>query len=220
MKSKVLEAYNNRFACKLFLEDKKISEEDFSYILETGRLSPSSFGWEPWQFLVVNNKELRGELKTVTWGAQGTLPTASDFVILLARKNVDLQSDSEYLKYMANDIQHLPEDIQTMKLDFFKNFKENDFDFEGERTAFDWACKQTYIALGNMLTSAAMIGIDSCPIEGFDRKAVEGILESKGLLDTKHFGVSVMAAFGYRDESQDMFPKTRRTQEEVVRFVR
>lgn len=59
MKESFLNAMKFRHACKVFDEDKKIPDEDFEYILETGRLSPSSFGFEPWQFLVVQNKNLR-----------------------------------------------------------------------------------------------------------------------------------------------------------------
>lgn len=219
MKNELLKAYNFRYACKEFDPSKKISDEDFDTILETGRLSPSSFGWEPWQFLVVQNEELRMKLKEYTWGAQGTLPTASHFVIILARKQAEIKYDSEYLKYMAADVQHLPEDIQEMKLDFFKNFMANDFKVTTERAAFDWASKQTYIALGNMLTTAAVLEIDSQPIEGFNREKVEELLASEGILDTDKFGVSVMASFGYRAENQEVFPKTRRTQEEVVKFL-
>lgn len=219
MKQELLEAYNYRYACKEFNKEKKISDEDFNFILETGRLSPSSFGWEPWKFIVVQNEELRMKLKEYTWGAQGTLPTASHFVILAARKPADMKYDSEYLKYMSNDIQKLPEDIQTMKLDFFKNFSEKDFDMTEDRPLFDWASKQTYIPLGNMMTSAATLRIDSCPIEGFDRVKIDEILKQEGILD-EHFNVSVMVAFGYRADNQEIFPKTRREQQEVVHWVK
>lgn len=220
MKKQLLDAYNFRYACKEFNKDKKITDEDFNFILETGRLSPSSFGWEPWQFLVVQNEELRAKMKEVTWGAQGTLPTASHFVVLLVRKFDDLKHDSDYLRYMARDVQHLPEDIQQMKLDFFKNFMANDFDVNDERTAFDWACKQAYIPFGNMMTTAATLGIDSCPIEGFNRDKVEELLNNEGVIDSSKWGVAVMAAFGYRADNQEIFPKTRRAMDEVVKFVK
>ncbi|MEJ8514959.1 nitroreductase family protein, partial [Staphylococcus capitis] len=76
--------------------------------------------------------------------------------------------------------------------DFQTEFHIND----NERTLYDWACKQTYIALGTMMTSAALLGIDSCPIEGFDVDTVTQILSDEGILDTENFGISVMAAFG------------------------
>lgn len=220
MKNEILKAYNFRYACKEYDNTKKISDEDFEFILETGRLSPSSFGWEPWQFLVVQNEDIRNKLKEYTWGAQNTLPTASHFVVFLARKKDEVQYNSDYLKYMAKDIQHLPEEVQEGKLNFFKEFMEKDFDANTEREVFDWAAKQTYIALGNMLTTAAHLEIDSQPIEGFNREKIEELLQKEGLVDTVKFGVSVMASFGYRAEGQEIFPKTRRPLKEVVRFVK
>ncbi|MEJ7185507.1 nitroreductase family protein, partial [Staphylococcus epidermidis] len=71
---------------------------------------------------------------------------------------------------------------------------------DNERTLYDWASKQTYIALGNMMTTAALLGVDSCPMEGFDLDKVTEILSEEGILDTEHFGISVMVGFGYRAE--------------------
>lgn len=219
-KKELLEAYAYRYACKEFDAEKKISEEDFEFILETGRLSPSSFGWEPWKFVVVQNMELREKLKEFTWGAQGQLPTASHFVLLLVRKAEGTRAGSDYLNYMARDVQNLPADIVAMKLDFFKNFQQNDFDLTDDRKLFDWACKQSYIPFANMMTAAAHIGIDSCPIEGFDRERVEKILAAEGIIDTNKFGLSVMAAFGYRSSEAVIHPKTRRSISEVVEWIK
>ena len=87
-----------------------------------------------------------------------------------------------------------------------------------EQTLFDWACKQTYIALANMMTGAAMIGIDSCPIEGFNYEAVNKILADAGIFDLAEWGVSVMATFGYR--SREIVSKGRKPFDEVVQWVR
>jgi nitroreductase len=84
-KQEILDAFNFRHATKEFDPTKKISDEDFQFILETGRLSPSSVGYEPWKFLVVENKDLKEKLKAVSWGAQGQIPTASHFVIILVQ---------------------------------------------------------------------------------------------------------------------------------------
>ncbi|MCF6192947.1 MAG: nitroreductase family protein, partial [Kangiellaceae bacterium] len=93
-KKEIIEAFNYRHACKVFDANKKISDADFDFILETGRLSPSSFGFEPWKFLMVQNIDLREKLKSITWGAQGTLPTASHFMVILARKQNSMNYDS------------------------------------------------------------------------------------------------------------------------------
>lgn len=214
----ILEAIQNRYACKKFDKDRIISEEDFNTILEAGRLSPSSFGFEPWKFLVIQKEEIRNKLLPVAWGAQNSLNGASHFVILLARRGKEVVSDSDYIWNIMTGIQGLPENIALQKKEFFGNFQKNDFKLlENERTAYDWASKQTYIALANMLTTAAFLGIDSCPIEGFNIEAVEKLLKEENILDSEHFGVSLMAGFGYR--AQEPGIKTRRPLNEVVQWV-
>ena len=71
---------------------------------------------------------------------------------------------------------------------------------DNDQALYDWSSKQTYIALGNMMTTAALLGIDSCPMEGFSLDTVTDILANKGILDTEQFGLSVMVAFGYRQQ--------------------
>ena len=213
--NQIIKAYNFRHACKVFDTGKTINEEDFSIILETGRLSPSSFGFEPWKFLVVQNMQLREKLMPVTWGAQGTLPTASHFVIILARKQKSMKYDSTYISHMMQDVHHLPTESAEGRGAMYKVFQESDFNLlESERTMFDWASKQTYIALGNMMTTAAMLGIDSCPIEGFQTENLEKVMQDEFGVDTTEFGVAVMVAFGYRMDDQR--PKTRQAVEEVT----
>lgn len=213
----IIKAFNFRHACKVFNVEKKISEEDFNTILETGRLSPSSFGFEPWKFLVVQNRVLREKLMPVTWGAQGTLPTASHFVIILARKQKSMKYDSDYIAHMMRDVHHLPQESAEGRGAMYKIFQESDFKLlENERSMFDWASKQTYIALGNMMTTAAMLGIDSCPIEGFQADNMERVLRADFDVDTTEFGVAVMVSFGYRvDEQRE---KTRQTLDEITEW--
>lgn len=186
MENRFEEAMKFRHATKEFDANKKISDEDFNKILEYGILSPSSFGFEPWKFIVVQNEQLREKLKEFTWGAQGTLPTASHFVIILARKAKGMKYDSSYIKHMMNDVKQMPQDVQEMYSQFYTKFQKEDFDLlESDRTLFDWASKQTYIALANMMTGAAYMGIDSCPIEGFDAKLTEKFLSEELGIDTE-----------------------------------
>jgi len=84
-KQQILDAYAFRHACKAFDSDKKISDDEFELILETGRLSPSSFGFEPWQFLVIQNPVLREKLLPLVCGQQ-QVPTASHLLITLSRR--------------------------------------------------------------------------------------------------------------------------------------
>jgi hypothetical protein len=218
VKQKIIDAFNFRFACKEFDESRKIPKEDFDFILETARLSPSSFGFEPWKFLIVQNEEIREKLKEFSWGAQKQLKTSSHFVIILARKAVDTKAGSDYIVNVMKEIQKLPDDIIKMKSQFFKDFQEKDFDLTDDRKLFDWASKQAYIPFANMMTSAAQIGIDSCPIEGFSRENIEKILVEEEILDNKHFGVAAMVAFGYRKENPNK-PKTRGDINKVTKWV-
>lgn len=219
IKQKVSQAYAFRHACKEFDPAKKVSDEDFTYLLETARLSPSSFGLEPWKLLVVQDKVLREKLYPVAWGAQKKLQTASHFVIILARKRKDLRYDSPYFHDFIRTVKKLPEDVARGMTDAVENFQKNDFKLlENDRAMFDWACKQAYIALGNMMTAAALIGIDSCPMEGFDRDKVDGVLTGAGLYNPEEFGVACMVGFGYR-AAQPPLPQTRRSAEQVAQWI-
>ena len=88
---------------------------------------------------------------------------------------------------------------------------------DDQRALFDWSGKQTYIALANMLTGAAAIGIDSCPIEGFNYDKMNEVLAAEGLFDANEWGVSVAATFGYR--AKEITKKSRKPIEEMVTWV-
>ncbi|SFM27448.1 NAD(P)H-dependent oxidoreductase [Pelosinus propionicus] len=214
----ILDAFQFRHACKHFDATRVIPEKDFLTILEAGRLSPSSFGFEPWKFLVVQSKELKDKLWPIAWGAQNSFQGASHFLIFLARKKPDTIYNSQYVTRIMTEVQKLPQEIADQKRKAFESFQKNDFALlESDRAVFDWACKQTYIAMANMLTTAALLKIDSCPIEGFNRKAVEKLLKEEGILDTERFGVSVMASFGYRAVQPHL--KTRQSLASLVQWI-
>ena len=195
-----MEAMMFRHACKEFDSNKKISDSDFATILEMGRLSPSSFGFEPWKFIVIQNEALREKLKAFTWGGQGQLPTASHFVIILSRKKPSMLYSSEYIDGML-DYKQLPQDVKAMYQQFYEKFQKEDFKLlESDRTLNDWVSKQSYIALANMMSGAATMEIDSCPIEGFDIALTEQFLAEELRIDTDEFGASVMVTFGYRKD--------------------
>lgn len=218
MKKDLMEAFQFRHATKEFDPERKISDADFHLIMEAARLSPSSIGLEPWRFLVVQNKELREEIRNVSWGAQGQLPTASHFVVILARTMKDLRFDSEYVDNHLKNVRGIPEEIAQNVKARLESFEESDFRLlESDRAIFDWASKQTYIALANMMSTAALMGIDSCPIEGFDRNKVNKIFEKHGLLENGHLEVSVMAAFGFR--VRDPRPKSRQPLEQIFKWI-
>ena len=215
-KNKILEAFNYRHACKIFDVEKLISDNDITFIIETARLSPSSFGFEPWHFVVVKNKELRAKLKDNAWGATAKLDTASHFVLGLTMRSALMKFDSPYIKEFMENVQQLPENVVKSKGEMFEVFQKSDFDLTDDRKLFDWASKQSYLPLANMMTSAAMIGIDSCPIEGFKQKETEKILKDDLGIDTDKFGLSYMVAFGYR--VNEPRAKTRRPLNEIVSY--
>lgn len=214
-KEDILNAFQYRHATKEFDGTKKVSEENINYILKTANLSPSSFGFEPWHFVVVQDKALRELLKPVAWGAPLKLDTASYFVLGLSMKAPMVKHDADYIKHMMKEVKQMPEDVIDMYSKFYREFQERDFDLDTDKKLFDWSSKQTYIALGNMMTSAALIGIDSCPIEGFHQEKAETLLREKFGIDTDKYGLSFMVAFGYRKADPE-FAKTRRDFEDIV----
>lgn len=213
-KEEIIKAFQFRHACKEFDKTRLIPKEDFDFILETARLSPSSFGFEPWHFIVVQNEKMRNLLKENAWGAPKKLETASHFVLGLSMKSALTKWDSEYISNFMKEIQQLPEEALKGKLKFYEEFQKRDFDLNDGRKLLDWASKQNYIALGNMMTSAALIGIDSCPIEGFKIYETEAILKEHFGIDTDKFGISYMVAFGYR--VAEPREKTRRKIENIT----
>lgn len=173
-KQQVLDGFHFRAATRRYDPNRKVSRADFDYILELGRLSPSSVGSEPWMFVVVQNPELRAKLKTVSWGMSTQIDDASYLVVILAKKNA--RYDSDFFR-QGLEKRGLTEEQMAKTLAMYKQFQTHDIKvLETDRTLFDWTSKQTYIPLANMMTGAALIGIDSCPIEGFNYDEVNRIL--------------------------------------------
>lgn len=214
-KQQVLDAFHFRCATRYYDPERKISKEDFDYILELGRLSPSSVGSEPWQFLVVQNPELRQALKPVSWGMATQLDDASHVVVILANKHMRYDSED----FRANLARRgLTEEQMQANMATYQRFQTEHINvLENDRTLFDWASKQTYIALANMMTGAALIGIDSCPIEGFNYAEVNRILAQTGAYDAEKYAVSVAVTFGYR--AKEIWPKSRKPLNEIVHWI-
>jgi len=212
----LLHAFYFRHACKQFDPQRRIPVEHFDAILEAGRLSPSSFGFEPWRFLVLQDASLRTALVEVAWGARTQLPGASHVLAILARK--DLRWDGVYLGEHMRQVKGLDEAAIAARRERVRSFQQQDFRLlDHPEGLFEWACRQSYIALANMMTAAALLGIDSCPIEGFNRRDAELLLARHNLLERQVWGLSVMVAFGYR--LKDASPKTRWPKEAIVQWV-
>lgn len=218
VRQRILDRYHFRHATKSFDVHRKISDRDLRLILEVARLSPSSFGIEPWKFIVVENEEIRHLIQEHSWGAKGKVMEASHFIFILARTHEDVRFDSPYVKnHFTEDLNYPKEAVAHMR-DVIEVFQKNDFQlFEDMRYLDDWAMKQTYIPLANMMSVAAELGIDSCPIEGFNREFFDQLLRQKQVYDT-HFTLSMMVAFGYRTEEPR--EKKRRAFDDVVTWLK
>ena len=214
-REEIIELQHQRYATKKFDPTRRISDEDWAALVEVGRLAPSSLGFEPWKMLLLNNEGMKQDLKSMAWGAVSMLDGASHFVIYLARKGVNYETP--YIEKLMQEVRHRSYDPDSAYAHRIKSFQESDAQLNDERSLFDWASKQTYIQMANMMNAAVLMGMDSCPIEGYDKAKVEAYLEEKGVLDTSEFGVSVMCAFGYRDE--DIKPKIRWNTESIYEVI-
>jgi len=202
------EALNFRHACKVFDETKKISDTDIKYILEAGRKSPSSFGMEAWKFLVITNEALKAKLRPVCWD-QVQITSCSHLVIILAGiESVKPEFGEVKKRFQRRD---MPQETLDFYMDIYASHLADTLSSDEKIEA--WTAKQSYIALGNMMSAAAVLGIDSCPIEGFEKEKVEEVLE----LDTSKYRLSVVVPFGYRLNEQPS--KIRLDFDEVVEFI-
>lgn len=202
------EAMNFRHACKLFDENRKISDEEIREILEAGRKSPSSFGMEPWKFLVITNEKLKAEIRPFCWN-QPQVTSCSHLVIVLAAiESVRVESGVPAKRFLRRD-------MSQEKFDFYmslyaKHLKKT---LQSNENTLCWTARQTYIAAANMMTCAATLGVDSCPIEGFEKESVERVLN----LDTNKYQLSMVLPFGYRINEQSS--QLRLDFNEVVEFI-
>lgn len=209
MKEEFMRAMEFRHACKVFDETEKIPDEDLHYILEAGRKSPSSFGMEAWKFLVITNPELKEKLRPACWN-QVQVTSCSHLVLVLAGIDSVKVESGEVKKRFAR--REMPQD----KLDFYMglyadHLKET---LRTDENIYSWTARQTFIAAANMMTAAAVIGVDSCPIEGFDKRQVEEILG----LDTTKYQLAMVLPFGYRLNPQST--QQRLAFNEVVEFIK
>ncbi|MCP3940741.1 MAG: NAD(P)H-dependent oxidoreductase [Desulfobacteraceae bacterium] len=186
----VIDALKFRHACKKFDPQKKIAGPELDIILEGARLSPTSFGMEAWKFLVVVSDDIRQALRPACWD-QPQVTDSSHLVVILARPSL-IDPSNDYVKssFLRRE---LSEDITQAYIKKYKWHMEKEV--FSRMNAYAWCSKQCYIALANMMTTAASMGIDSCPMEGFEKDRVEALLE----IDTRAFEVAVLVAFGYRE---------------------
>ena len=209
MKKEFLDAMKFRHACKVFDDTKKIKSEDLDFILEVGRISPSSFGMEPWKFLVIQNDEVKAKIRPFCWDQQ-QITTCSDLVIVLARiQDVKVESGIPQKRFGRRE---MPQEKQDFYINLYANHLKDTLDTDEH--IYAWTARQTYLAAANMMTAAGSIGIDSCPIEGFEKDNLEKALD----LDTTKYQVAMVLPFGYRLNEQSS--QQRLPSEEVIEFIK
>ncbi|MBA3025067.1 MAG: NAD(P)H-dependent oxidoreductase [Sulfurimonas sp.] len=209
MKKEFLKAMDFRHACKVFDTSKKISDEDIHFILECARKSPSSFGMEAWKFLVITNEELKAKLQPACWN-QVQISSCSHLVVILA--GIDSVKPESLLPRKRFERREMPQEKLDFYLDLYASHLQNTL--SSDENIYAWTSKQSYIAAGNMMSGAAFIGIDSCPIEGFEKNIIEEILG----LDTAKYQLSMILPFGYRLNEQSS--QLRLSFDEVIEFIK
>ena len=206
LKNELLDALHWRYATKHFDPNKKISDEDFAILKQSLILSPSSFGLQPYKFLVVENIELRKKLTANSWN-QAQIEEASHLVVFLG-KNIMTKFDiEEFIELTAKTRQ-----IAITALENYKNMMLQSF-VENHRDILDWAAKQAYIALGNLMTAAALLKIDSCPMEGIIASKYDEILEVE-----KSYTTLCVCALGFRavDDRAQNLKKVRFNEKKLI----
>lgn len=200
---------NWRYATKQFDSTRKIPAEDLETLITAATLSPSSLGLQLWKFAVVENAEVREKLKAASYG-QPQITDASQIIVFAAKKDITEEDIDAHLRNIAEAQGIAFENLaplREMAVGSTIHAKTPE-----ERT--QWAKRQVFLPLGVVLTSAALMEIDACPMEGFDPAAYDEILG----LDKLGYGAVAVAAIGYRS-SEDKYanaPKVRFPQSKTV----
>jgi len=200
---------NWRYATKQFDATRKIPAEDLETLVTAATLSPSSIGLQLWKFAVVENAEVREKLKAASYG-QSQITDASQIIVFAAKKDITEEDIDAHLRNIA-EVQGVPFEslgvLRGMAVGGVIQAKTPE-----ERG--QWAKRQVFLPLGVLLTSAALMGIDACPMEGFDPAAYDEILG----LDKLGYGAVAVAAIGYRspEDKYANAPKVRFPQSKTV----
>ncbi|MCT0210163.1 MAG: NAD(P)H-dependent oxidoreductase [Cyanobium sp.] len=205
----VLEALHWRYATKIFDSARTIPAELWSNLEQSLVLSPSSYGLQPWKFLVIEDPALRSELRPFSWN-QSQITDASHLVVFLAKRTID-GADLDRLIEATSTIREQPIE----QLAFYRSMMQKDL-LDGPRSALidQWSTNQLYIALGTFMTAAALLGIDTCPIEGFSPPDYDRLLG----LEASPYRSAVVCAAGYRsaDDKYASLAKIRYSTAELI----
>ncbi len=207
----LLDALNKRYATKIFDAERKIPAETWDVLEQSLVLTPSSFGLQLWQFLVIENPEIRAELRGASWG-QGQVTDASHLVVFTARTDITEEEITAWMERVS-EVQGTPLEALAPLKGAISGFVQT----MTPEARHAWNIRQLYIALGQLMTSAAILGIDSCPLEGLDPKSYDRILG----LENSGYATAVVCALGYRSagDKYGNLPKVRFPASKIIRHV-
>ena len=206
---KLIESLQWRYATKKFNQAKKIDYTTWSSLEKALVLSPSSYGLQPWKFIVVQDQAIKESLKAVSWN-QSQVADCSHHVVFVIKEKMDEGHINHFIEQSAK-----VRGIEASSLDGFKKMMIGDL-VMGPRSHVitEWAARQAYIALGNFMTSAAVLGVDTCPLEGIDTAKYDEIL---GLVGSGWKSVvACPAGFRAEDDKHASVPKIRFDSSELI----
>lgn len=206
--AKLLESLQFRYATKKFDAERKIPAEIWAVLEQSLVLTPSSFGLQPWKFLVIGDPALRLELKGKSWG-QSQITDASHLVVFTTRTDMTEADVDRFMGSLASVQERTPESLSG-----YRNVIAGFAAAMTPEARHAWNMRQTYIALGQFMTSAAVLGIDTCPLEGLEPAGYDAVLGLAG----SGYATSVACAVGYRspDDKYASTPKARFPLEEII----
>ncbi|MDR1790658.1 MAG: NAD(P)H-dependent oxidoreductase [Propionibacteriaceae bacterium] len=212
-----LNAFKYRRATKKFDPDRIISKTDFDTILEAAQLTPTSNGLEPFNLLVLQSPGLRAKLVAEAGGGPQWVD-ASHVIVITTKQGSELRKGSAFLRHMKLDVQGFAEKDFPKWEKNFQGFLKDKLGITDDVLLGEWAKRQAYIVLGNMMTAAALIGIDSCALEGFNYAEATYVLTEAGVLNPDTDAIAVAVAFGFRYEEPSR-ARTRRPLDEIVKYA-
>lgn len=184
-----------RYAAKTFDPQKKISSTDWQALERALVLTPSSYGLQPWKFLVVQDPAVRQKLQAASWN-QRQVTEASHFVVFAHRISINEEYIDHYLQSIATT-RGIP--VETLA-GFRKGIVGDVINGVRSKIIPEWSGRQAYIALGNFMTSAATMRVDTCPLEGLDPVRYDEILNLQGT----EYRALVACAAGYRNAADSL----------------
>lgn len=199
-----------RYATKKFDPTRKIPDHIWQALEDSLVLAPSSFGLQPWKFFVIQDQDFRQQLVAHSWN-QNQVLEASHLVVFAIKTNIDTDYADRYLERMA-EVQGIPVENLAGFGNMLKGFIE-----KPPLSLDEWAIRQVYIALGQFMVAAAMLGVDTCPMEGFIPAKYDEILG----LPPQGYRSVVLCPAGYRDPSDKYAsrPKVRFPKSALVGYL-